>query len=130
MRSTIILILLFSFCDLSAQRLLSQEHYDNGHLRTSVYAENGNIHFVLYHENGRIAEMGSYRDGERNGMWRSYDRSGNLMAHGRFINDRRVGSWTFRAYGGQETGSLQYEHGILHSGKIWDTEGNVVASTH
>ena len=130
MKYLIVVLLFFSFGGVSAQKLLSQDRYENGHLRTSVYSENGNIHFVAYHENGRVAEMGSYKNGARTGLWKTYDPSGNLMAHGRFINDRRVGKWSFRILGGDGEGTADDDCGVLLSGEMWDSAGNLIASAN
>ena len=49
---------------------------------------------------------GNYIDGKSNGLWKSYDENGNLIAEGSFKDGKKEGLWNF--YKGEEVSSVSY----------------------
>jgi antitoxin component YwqK of YwqJK toxin-antitoxin module len=130
MKPIVLLIctLLLAFGSVSGQSLLKQEFHDNGRLSKTVFAEKGNIHFIFYHANGKVAEIGSYRNGVRSGVWKTFDHSGSLVSQGHFHDDLRVGPWSFRSEFGQGYGQIIYKDGKLVDGKHWSNAGELISS--
>jgi antitoxin component YwqK of YwqJK toxin-antitoxin module len=50
---------------------------------------------TYYFENGKIQQEGFYKDGKLDGVWTSYDSSGNKLAVGSYENGSKTGKWFF-----------------------------------
>jgi len=127
MRSLLILfVLLLSQASL-AQEVIGQERWPDGTLRATRYSEGDRIHFITYHENGRVKEMGCFKNGRRDGVWKQYSDTGALLAQAGFRNGQRQGVWEFRNAADQMTGRLVYAGGMLAKGEQYDDRGAMLA---
>ncbi|MBP7407463.1 MAG: hypothetical protein KA941_01770 [Flavobacteriales bacterium] len=110
-----------------AQEVLGQERWPDGTLRATRYSEGGRIHFITYHENGKVKEIGCFKSGRRDGVWKQFSDTGTLLAQAGFCNGQRQGVWQFRSEGDQATGRLTYTGGLLIKGEQYDDAGTLVA---
>lgn len=110
-----------------AQVLLGQEHWPNGNLKSTGYTQGDRTHFITYHENGRVKEMGSYRNGKLDGVWKQYTDTGALLTRATFRNGTRQGVWEFRTEADQPLGMLRYSNGVLTHGEQYSETGDLVA---
>ncbi|MBK9177747.1 MAG: hypothetical protein IPM46_15730 [Flavobacteriales bacterium] len=107
--------------------LLGQERWPDGTLRATRFQENGRVHFITYHENGRVKEMGCFRKGRRDGVWKQFSDSGALLAQAGFRNGLRQGVWEFRSHSDAVVGRLTYADGMIQRGEQFDEQGALVA---
>lgn len=129
MRHLLFFIALVCVAQANAQQsqLLSQERWPDGTLRATRYQEGERIHFITYHENGRVKEMGSFRQGRRDGVWKQFTDTGVLLAQAGFRNGQRQGVWEFRSASDQSMGRLAYNAGLLAKAEQFDNTGVLVA---
>lgn len=122
---SVFLLLASTWC--SAQELLDQHHWPDGTLKATRYSDGVRIHFITYHENGQVKELGCYRQGKRDGVWKQYSDTGVLLAQAGFSNGHRQGVWVFRNVEDQTIGKLMYTSGQLSTGELYDEGGALVA---
>lgn len=111
----------------SAQELLGQEHWESGALKSTRYSEGDREHFITYYENGQVKEIGCFRNGRREGVWKQYSDTGALLAQAGFQNGQRQGTWEFRNTADQPMGRLTYAGGLLATGDQYDAIGALTA---
>lgn len=129
MRGITFIIAVLIMGSMHAQRaeLLAQERWADGTLRATRYQEGDRIHFITYHENGRVKEMGCFRNGRRDGVWKQFNDTGTLLAQAGFRNGQRQGVWEFRSPGNTVVGRLVYANGLIQRGEQFDDDGAMVA---
>ncbi|MCW5898746.1 MAG: hypothetical protein KIT10_05695 [Flavobacteriales bacterium] len=127
MRILLLTLALLLAAATQAQMLLGQEHWPDGTLKSTAYRAGDRIHFITYHENGRMKEMGSYRNGRLDGLWKQYTDTGALLTRANFRNGKRQGVWEFRTAADKPLGMLSYDNGILTKGEQYNDLGDVVA---
>ncbi|MFN3875789.1 MAG: toxin-antitoxin system YwqK family antitoxin [Flavobacteriales bacterium] len=114
-------------CAAQSPVLLGQERWPDGTLKATRYQEGDRIHFITYHENGRVKEIGCFRRGRRDGLWRQFSDSGVLLAQAGFRNGQRQGVWEFRGQNSGLLGRIIYSEGMLLRGEQYDERGALVA---
>ncbi|MEZ4790842.1 MAG: hypothetical protein R2811_12585 [Flavobacteriales bacterium] len=107
----------------NGQTLLEQEHWPDGTLRATRYSDGDRIHFITYHENGQVKEMGCFRKGRRDGIWKQYSDTGALLTRAGFRDGERQGVWEFRDVQDLPMGQLRYSSGRLTHGTRYDAGG-------
>jgi antitoxin component YwqK of YwqJK toxin-antitoxin module len=127
MRTLILTLTLLLAAASQAQVLLGQEHYPDGTLKSTAYTQGERTHFITYHENGRVKEMGSYRNGKLDGLWKQYTDTGALLTRATFRNGTRQGVWEFRTEADQPLGTLRFSNGVLTHGEQYNEQGDLVA---
>jgi len=127
MRSLLFSIVLLMVNGLCAQEILSQERWPDGGLRATRYLEGDRIHFITYHENGKVKEIGCFKSGRRDGVWKQFNDTGALITQAGFRNGQRQGVWEFRNEADHATGRLTYASGMLTKGEQYDDAGALVA---
>ena len=110
-----------------SQELISQERWPDGTLRSTRYSEGPRVHFITYHENGQVKEMGCFKNGRRDGVWKQYSDTGALLAQAGFRNGQRQGVWEFRNADDQTIGRLTYASGSLANGEAYNDVGELTA---
>ncbi len=92
---------------------MGQERWPDGTLRATRYSEGGRIHFITYHENGKVKEIGCFKSGRRDGVWKQFSDTGALTRTSiGFCNGQRQGVWEFRGAGSSH-GPAHYSNGSL-----------------
>jgi antitoxin component YwqK of YwqJK toxin-antitoxin module len=127
MRTFILTLALIVASAGQAQELLGQEHWPNGNLKYTRYTQGERTHFITYHENGRVKEMGSYRSGKLDGLWKQYTETGALLTKASFQNGIPQGIWEFRTEADQPLGLLRYSNGVLTHGEQYNETGDLIA---
>jgi antitoxin component YwqK of YwqJK toxin-antitoxin module len=127
MRILLLTLALLLAAATQAQVLLGQEHWPDGTLKSTTYRAGDRIHFITYHENGRVKEMGSYRNGRLDGLWKQYTDTGALLTRATFHNGKPQGVWEFRTEADKPLGMLRYENGILTKGEQYNDHGDLIA---
>ena len=128
MRSSVLLFVVLLVPVVHAQELLEQQRWPDGTLKYTAYSEGGRLHFISYHETGRVKEMGGYRDGKLDGVWKQFTDTGSLLTHATFKNGLRQGEWEFRTAEDVPLGTLSFVDGALARGELYNELGDVVAS--
>ena len=127
MRSLLILFALLLTQAAYAQEVLGQERWPDGTLRATRYSEGDRIHFITYHENGKVKELGYFRNGRRDGVWKQYSEHGVMLAQASFRNGERQGIWEFRNEADIPNGRLTYTGGRLAQAEQFDAAGMITA---
>ena len=83
---------------------------------------------VIYYPSGTIKEVRSYREGQKNGSWTTWNESGKKTAEASFKNGKKDGYW----YVWDEQGKKRYEMFYEQGEKkrvwvIWDENGKVIS---
>jgi hypothetical protein len=65
-----------------------------------------------HYVDGDLAEAGSYANGVRSGLWRTYDSLGNLSTEGPYENDLKHGDWVSYDDTGAVAGCVTYVSGV------------------
>ena len=91
------------------------------------YSEGDRVHFITYHENGKVKEIGCFKSGRRDGVWKQYSDTGALLAQAGFRNGQRQGVWEFHNADDRTTGKLVYAAGMLAQAEQYDGAGALVA---
>jgi len=120
-------LLATGFCAAQAPELLSQERWPDGTLRATRYQEADRVHFITYHENGRVKEIGCFRSGRRDGVWKQFSDTGALMAQAGFRNGQRQGVWMIHSADDRSFGRLTFSEGDLARAEQFDGAGALVA---
>lgn len=86
------------------------------------------IEATLFHANGAVAQTGFYtKDNKLEGMWVSYDATGNKTAVAYYYEGEKVGTWTF--YNGDTKKEVTYENSRIAAVKTWEvTDTRVVTN--
>lgn len=114
-------------CVAQSPQLLGQERWPDGTLKATRYQEGDRIHFITYHENGLVKELGCFRKGRRDGVWKEYSDTGVLLAQAGFRNGQRQGVWEFRSHNSHVVGRVIYADGHIQRGEQYDERGALVA---
>lgn len=109
------------------QELITQEFHANGMLKSTRFHDGEVVHFMTYYDSGRVKEIGAYRDGRRDGVWKQFDESGAVLARAEFVNGERQGTWEFRDPANRLKVRLQYVKGSLTKGEQYGDSGELVA---
>ncbi len=72
------------------------------------------IEATYFHDNGIVSQVGTFNlDGKLHGEWTSFNKEGEKISEGRYVNGRKVGKWTFWA--GNETKEVRYSNNEIAS---------------
>lgn len=115
------------FATVQGQELIAQEFYANGMLKSTRFSDGGAEHFLTYYESGRVKEMGAFREGHRDGIWKQFDESGAVLTRAEFVNGVRQGTWEFRDPANRLKVRLHYAEGSLTRGEQYGDRGEVIA---
>jgi antitoxin component YwqK of YwqJK toxin-antitoxin module len=125
MRLPALICLLFAL-NIQGQELLEQTNWPDGTLRSTRISEGDRIHILTYHENGRLNEVGAYRNGMCDGVWKRYSDTGALILYARFEDGQRHGTWEFRSED-RPLGRLHFRNGSLAAGEQFNESGELIA---
>jgi antitoxin component YwqK of YwqJK toxin-antitoxin module len=53
------------------------------------------VKVTYYHSNGKVMHQGNYIDGKADGLWKSFDETGNLVSECSFEQGKKTGLWNF-----------------------------------
>ena len=109
------------------QAVIGQEFYPNGKVKSTRFHDGQRERFMIYYETGRVKEMGAFRDGHRDGVWKQFDENGAVLAKAEFINGQRQGTWEFRDPADRLKVRLQYVQGALARGEQFGDSGELIA---
>lgn len=110
------------------QALIAQQFHPNGKVKNTRFEDGAGERFMTYYETGRVKEIGAFREGRRDGVWKQFDENGAVLAKAEFINGVRQGTWEFRDPANRLKVRLQYVKGSLARGEQYGESGELVAS--
>ena len=108
---------------------LNKFRYDNeGKLRSSFTGEDsGNYTFVQYYENGQKAAVGQFKNGEKHGVWKTWNESGKLEAVAHYRNGEKTGKWIINDQAEHTVFEISFSHNhLLHALKK-NEQGHIIA---
>ncbi len=127
MRCILFLLMVLTGGVAGAQGLLKQEFHANGRLSSTLYSDGEAVRFITYYESGRVKEIGGFRHGKRDGVWKQMSESGAVLAKARFVKGKRQGTWEFRTPEDLLHGRSSYVADKLHNAEVFDREGQLIA---
>lgn len=128
MRTLATALLFLLFAGTQAQEQLIQERHPNGKLASTQYLDGDQVRFITYYESGRVKEMGGFRDGLRDGVWKQFDENGVVLCEALFASGLRNGRWTIRNAQDQTVGLLSYADGDLSRAEQRSAAGDLIAA--
>lgn len=111
-----------------AQDQVIQERHPNGKLASTQYIDGDKVRFITYYESGRVKEMGGFRDGLRDGVWKQFAENGVVLCEALFTSGLRNGHWTIRNVEDQTVGLLSYADGDLSRAEQRSAAGDLIAA--
>jgi antitoxin component YwqK of YwqJK toxin-antitoxin module len=141
----IIIIVLLASAKLYSQNLEYSDgyYYKNGMLYSGTYIENWSDDHVkmvqsirngledgiteLYFMNGQLQEQRSYLEGQKHGLWITYNESGVKIAEANYRHDKKDGIWRIW----DDKAVLRYEMYYTNGDKTgtwrqWDETGKLI----
>ncbi len=109
------------------QGIIAQDFHPNGKVKSTHFDDGMGERFMTYYETGRVKEIGAFREGRRDGVWKQFDENGAVLAKAEFINGVRQGTWEFRDPANRLKVRLQYVKGSLARGEQFGDSGELVA---
>jgi hypothetical protein len=73
-------------------------YYPHGEKAATYSIQAGHLHknVTYFRENGSVEMTGSFHKGRKDGIWRSHDEQGKLVAEARFKKGERIGEWIIK----------------------------------
>ncbi len=109
------------------QAIIAQEFHVNGKVKSTRFHDGERERFMTYYQTGRVKEIGAFREGRRDGVWKQFDENGAVLAKAEFINGQRQGTWEFRDPANRLKVRLQYVKGSLAQGEQYGDSGELIA---
>ena len=81
------------------------------------------IKATYFHENGQVQQVGYFENGKLEGIWVSYDESGNRIATGEYAQGVKTGKWLF--WNDEQLAEVAYSENNVMSVKNWAQEAVV-----
>ena len=78
---------------------------------------------TYFHENGEVQQVGYFENGKLEGIWVSYDESGNRIATGEYTQGVKTGKWLF--WNDEQLAEVAYNNNNISSVKNWSQEAVV-----
>ncbi len=92
-----------------------------------IGSDNGNYTVVKYHENGVKASVGHFKNGEKHGIWKTWDSNGKLEAIAHYANGEKTGKWKIVDQADHTVFEISFSHNhMLHAWKK-NEHGHVIA---
>jgi uncharacterized protein len=125
--------------------VVKEEYYSNGKIKFrgsyvdsipvgihKYFAMDGSVqNGILYNDIGKLSGEGLVDDNDKKqGLWKFYYESGELLSQGKFSDDKKTGEWSFYYRNGnlEEKGKYNKNNAIglwkwyYENGKLWRTE--------
>lgn len=82
----------------------------NDDRRSNVKSSEEIIPFVLFHDNGQVAEEGLIVNNRPEGVWKKYDKHGNLIGRIKYKEGSKSGKWIVRDQNGKLLAKGRYDN--------------------
>jgi len=114
----------------NAERVV-EEKYPDGKEKVVVYYSKDDKHEKLmeekFHEDGNIFWTGNFKNGERDGLWRSWYKNKNVWSEGNYIEGKRDGVWKCIYPNGRIHIKGYYKNDIKTGAwPTYDANGNII----
>lgn len=128
MKKLIFLLAVLSPVMVFSQDVNSTKYNDEGTLLISYSGEDdGNYRFIKYYENGNTASIGQYKNGEKHGVWKSWNEDGKVAAVAHYKNGNKTGKWIINDAIEHTTFEINFnDNHVLHALKK-DNHGHIIA---
>lgn len=111
-----------------AQGYESNKYDAQGNLvATYNFTDSKNYDFITYHSNGKKSEEGTIRGGEKHGVWKSWNESGQLTARAKYNYGKRTGKWVIWDNGEKQVFRIGFENDNLVNATKLDDHKHVLA---
>lgn len=104
--------------------------YADGKIKAAYTIANGVLNgpAVLYAANGSKMEAGSYTEGQRDGIWESWNEQGQKTGEASFIKGVKHGRWLVWDANGTKRAEMHYTHGKKSdTWTMWNENGEVTS---
>lgn len=78
---------------------------------------------TYYYENGTLQQEGFFKNGKLEGIWTSFDESGNKLSVATYSNGEKIGKWLF--WNGNKLNEVEYSNSRIASIKTWKQDALV-----
>jgi len=84
-------------------------NYDLNNEKSDYNTDEATETYVLFHENGQIAELGLIRNSMAEGVWKKWDKKGNLLERIKYKNGKKTGRLIIRDKEGKLISKGRYD---------------------
>ena len=78
------------------------------------------VRVTMYHDNGAVAQTGYLKSNKLEGIWESFDASGNKKAVGQYAEGIKTGKWFF--WTDKQLVEVDYEKNQIENVIYWNSE--------
>ena len=111
-----------------AQGINKVQYDENGKLNSALYgADASNYTFTHYYASGIKSSTGKFKDGEKHGVWKTWDENGKLTAIAHYRNGEKTGTWIIHEPD-HTSFEISFSHNHLLRAFKKDDHGHVVAA--
>lgn len=104
------------------------DYDENGNMVSSYTGKDGdNYSFVKYYTNGKKSSSGQYKNGLPNGVWKTWNEEGKLVAVARYKNGEKTGKWLVMNAEDASFYQLSFTRNHLSSAVKKDATGHIIA---
>lgn len=128
MKKIILFCAFFIPCLVHSQDANSTNNTENSTVLISYSGEDdGNYRFVKYHGNGATESIGQFKNGQKHGVWKTWNSNGKLEAVAHYRNGEKTGKWIIVDDTDHMVFELSFNHNqLLHALKKND-HGQIIA---
>ena len=90
------------------------------HKNVQLEEVNGLVKATYLFINGNIEQQGFFKDGKLDGIWTSYDESGNKKSVAEYKDGVKVGKWFF--WNGNNLSEVDFSRNTIADVKKWNKE--------
>lgn len=99
---------------ISAQNFVRFQYNTEGKIIAKYSGTNqNNFDFVKYYENGKKMMEGSYMNGKKHGLWRTWNEEGKLTAKARYKLGEKTGKWMIVDQSDKNIFFISYENNYI-----------------
>jgi antitoxin component YwqK of YwqJK toxin-antitoxin module len=112
---------------ISAQNF-ERYHYNSEGKIIAMYSgtDHNNFDFVKYYDNGKKMAEGSYLDGKKHGIWKTWNEEGKLTAKARYKHGEKTGKWMIVDESDKNVFHISFEHNQIKEASKTNDVGKVL----
>jgi antitoxin component YwqK of YwqJK toxin-antitoxin module len=113
---------------LMAQGINKVSYDELGHMNSALYGTDAaNYTFTQYYSSGIKSATGKFKDGKKQGTWKTWDENGQLMAIAHYKNGEKTGTWIINEPD-HTSFEISFNHNHMLRAFKKDDHGHIVAT--
>ncbi|MCT4624073.1 MAG: hypothetical protein N4A46_10660 [Schleiferiaceae bacterium] len=108
---TIILIFALAIGATSFAQQPQTKYYENGQVKMELTKVGDRVLQTMFYQSGEIKQVGTFHNGKPCGIWKTYDKTGDILSEGYYENGVKTGKWIVKADRKATTYEINYVNG-------------------